>query len=151
MSSRHLIPNTRFVRSVSMDKPSANLQPHENYMEELAKCTIFLSLYGWTYIAYTTWKIVGNATNASHRFTRDQTMFVPLWVSYPILKCSDLNLRWETRLYLWAMATRVTCHINSSRSRAAYMHQWIGSELVQIMICRLFGAKSLYKPMMDYC
>ena len=29
--------------------------------------------------------------------------------------------------------------------------QWIGSALVQIMACRLFGAKPLSKPMQGYC
>ena len=33
--------------------------------------------------------------------------------------------------------------IDSSPPSAAYMRQWIGSGLVQIMACRLFGAKSL--------
>ena len=33
---------------------------------------------------------------------------------------------------------------------AAYMLQWIGSVLVQIMACRLFGPKSLSKPMLGY-
>ena len=34
---------------------------------------------------------------------------------------------------------------------AAYVRQWIGSELVKIMACRLFGAKPLSKPMLGYC
>ena len=34
---------------------------------------------------------------------------------------------------------------------AAYMHQWIGTALVQIMACRLFGVKPLSKPMLGYC
>ena len=34
---------------------------------------------------------------------------------------------------------------------AAYMRQWIGSVLVQIMACRLFGAKPLPEPMLAYC
>ena len=33
---------------------------------------------------------------------------------------------------------------------ATYMRQWIGSALVQIMACRLFGAKPLSKPMLGY-
>ena len=37
-------------------------------------------------------------------------------------------------------------HIPTS---AVYMRQWTGSALVQIMACRLFGAKSLSKPMLD--
>ena len=31
------------------------------------------------------------------------------------------------------------------------MRQWVGSALVQIMACRLFGAKPLSKPMLEYC
>ena len=31
------------------------------------------------------------------------------------------------------------------------MRQWIGSALVQIIICRPFGAKPLSKPMLVYC
>ena len=40
---------------------------------------------------------------------------------------------------------------NSSPPSATYMRQWIGSALVQIMACRLFGAKSLSKQMLGYC
>ena len=41
--------------------------------------------------------------------------------------------------------------INSSPPNAAYMRQWIGSPLVQIMACRLFGAKPLPESMLDDC
>ena len=34
---------------------------------------------------------------------------------------------------------------------AAYMRQWTGWALVQIMACRLFGAKPLPEPMLIYC
>ena len=40
---------------------------------------------------------------------------------------------------------------NSSSPSAAYMHQWTGSALVQIMACPLFGTKPLSKPMLGYC
>ena len=43
-----------------------------------------------------------------------------------------------------------TLYINSSPPSAAYMRQWIRSALVQIMACRLFGAKPLSKPMLEY-
>ena len=43
------------------------------------------------------------------------------------------------------------CYFYSSPPSAAYMRQWIGPALVQIMPCRLFGAKPLSKPMLDYC
>ena len=41
--------------------------------------------------------------------------------------------------------------VNSSPPRAAYMCQWIRSALIQIMVCRLFSAKPLSKPMLEYC
>ena len=41
--------------------------------------------------------------------------------------------------------------INSPPSSAAYMRQWTGSALVQIMACRLFGAKPISEPMLGYC
>ena len=31
------------------------------------------------------------------------------------------------------------------------MHEWIGSVLAQIMACRLFDAKPLFKPMLGFC
>ena len=40
--------------------------------------------------------------------------------------------------------------ISSSPPSATDMHQWIGSALVQIMACRLFGAKPLSKPMLIF-
>ena len=39
---------------------------------------------------------------------------------------------------------------NSSPPSAAYMRQWIGSTLVQIVACRLFDTKPLSKPMQGY-
>ena len=51
---------------------------------------------------------------------------------------------------------RAKCSINylirlkSSPPSVAYMRQWIMSALVQIMACRLFGAKPLSKPMLGY-
>ena len=39
----------------------------------------------------------------------------------------------------------------SSSPSAAYMRQRISSALVQVMACRLFGAKPLSKPMLGYC
>ena len=41
--------------------------------------------------------------------------------------------------------------INSSPPSDAHMRQWIRSALVQIIACRLFGAKPLSKPMLIYC
>ena len=42
-------------------------------------------------------------------------------------------------------------YINSSPPSAAHIRHWSGLVLVQIMACRLFGAKQLSKPMLGYC
>ena len=41
--------------------------------------------------------------------------------------------------------------LNSYPSSATYMLQWIGSALVQVMACRLFGVKPLPELMLTYC
>ena len=41
--------------------------------------------------------------------------------------------------------------VNSSTLSDAYMRQSIGTGFVQIMACRLFGAKPLSKPVLGYC
>ena len=41
--------------------------------------------------------------------------------------------------------------INPSPPSAAYMRQWIGSTLVQIMASGLYGTKPLSKPVLGYC
>ena len=41
--------------------------------------------------------------------------------------------------------------INSPPPSAAYMRRWNGSALVQVMACRLSGAKPLPEPMLPYC
>ena len=45
----------------------------------------------------------------------------------------------------------IYCLLNSSPPSAAYRCQWIMSALIQIMACRLFGAKPLPKPTLGYC
>ena len=49
------------------------------------------------------------------------------------------------------MMQTLTHLIYSSPRSAAYMCQWIWSTLVQVMACRLFGAKPLSEPMLAYC
>ena len=41
--------------------------------------------------------------------------------------------------------------INSFPPSAAYMPQWTGSAVVQIMACRLSGAEPLHEAMLTYC
>ena len=41
--------------------------------------------------------------------------------------------------------------VNSSLPSATYIRQWTGLALVQIMACRLNGAKPLFEPVLTYC
>ena len=51
------------------------------------------------------------------------------------------------------MGNPYTCKniFNSSPPSAAYMRQCIGSALIEIMACRLFGTQPLSQPMLGYC
>ena len=57
---------------------------------------------------------------------------------------------WSKNIAYW-----IENHENNTFSlispSAAYMRQWIGSTLVRIMACCLFGVKPLSKPMLSYC
>ena len=53
--------------------------------------------------------------------------------------------------FFFLMCVPIECVLfNSSPPSAAYMRQLPRSELVQVMACRLFGAKPLSKPMLDH-
>ena len=65
--------------------------------------------------------------------------------------------RWSSRAdkLLWLFTTQIPGWfsyrwLNSSPPSAAYMYQWIGSVLVQIMACRLFGTLPWSKQMLGY-
>ena len=47
--------------------------------------------------------------------------------------------------------TSTTKDVNLHPASAACIRHWIGPALIQIMACRLFGAKPLSKPMLGYC
>ena len=54
-------------------------------------------------------------------------------------------------IYIQPDLAHLIDYVNSSPPSAAYVYQWIGSALVQIMACRLFDAKPLSKPVLVYC
>ena len=49
-----------------------------------------------------------------------------------------------------AFSPNIYTLLNSLRPSDAYTRHWTGPSLVQIMACRLFGAKPLSEPMMEY-
>ena len=93
-----------------------------------------------------------------------------VWSSSKIPKCPNNNIPTLIQIKAWCRlsakllpepktvglpmhicVTRPRWDINSSPSSAIYMRQWMKSALVEIMGCRLFGAKPLSKPMLGYC
>ena len=60
---------------------------------------------------------------------------------------------WGEQDIMVTMATIIgtTILVNPSPPSAAYMRHWNGSALVQVLACRLFGAKPLPEPMLVYC
>ena len=71
-------------------------------------------------------------------------------LSYPVL--NDIMLILEDIVIdkLSLLDKILTLLFNTSLPSAAYMPKWIGSALVQIMACRLIGAKPLSKPVLGY-
>ena len=70
-----------------------------------------------------------------------------LWCFYVF----SLNKLLNTLTGSWWFATLWPSCFNSSTPSAAYMCRWTESALVQVMACRLFGAKPLPEPMFTFC
>ena len=66
---------------------------------------------------------------------------------------SHASVRWMVLriMFLSQQIFTVKNNVNSSPPTAAYLCQRIGSTLVLIMACHLFGAKPLSKSMLGYC
>ena len=80
--------------------------------------------------------------------------YVHKW--YAFIKCWHCNGQYwvyclEEKLWPKSEARHVLTVINSSPPSAAYMRQWTGPSLVQVMACCLFGTKPLPEPMLAYC
>ena len=71
--------------------------------------------------------------------------------SFSFLVWLTLKKKGKSRVMEFPHKT-LSCHdvIMPSPPSAAYMRQWIGSALVQIMACRLSGTKPVFKPMLSY-
>ena len=65
--------------------------------------------------------------------------------------CDGISCIVKAIIFIFKQALIGQTVLNSSSLSAAYMHQWIRSALVQIMTCRLFGAKPLSEPVLVYC
>ena len=68
------------------------------------------------------------------------------WLMYCTISSVKDYQNWWSDVVRWK-----TGNVNSSPPSDAYLCQWIVSALVQIVVCRLFGAKPLFKPMLGCC
>ena len=75
-------------------------------------------------------------------------IFIVCRVSYEVCM---IMMSQKDHLYLSITLNTPPPSVNSSPPSAAYMRQWIGWTLVQIIACSLFSAKPLSKPMLHYC
>ena len=99
----------------------------------------------WLYITGPLWG--ESLVDSPHRAPMIMSSFSSAWT-----RCGTINqVLGMTIMGCFYKASKFFITFNSSPPRATYMHQWIGSALVQIMACRLFGAKLLSKPMLGYC
>ena len=74
----------------------------------------------------------------------------PQWVNTWLQRIGQRQLQDEKHLTFGVPYIRGLTVVNSLRPSDAYMRCWTGSSLVQIMACRLFGAKPLSEPMLEY-
>ena len=65
----------------------------------------------------------------------------------PSLSIYIYSIIWK--IYAYDLHIFVVCY--PSTPSAAYMRHWTRSVLVQLMACRLLGAKSIHEPMLTYC
>ena len=81
-------------------------------------------------------------------------LWLELWILKPkeyLVRTSFTRMNW-IMIHIWKAAIyKHQPHFNSFPPSAAYMRQWTGSGLFQVMACRLFGAKPLPEPILVYC
>ena len=150
------------ARSRAMDKVRDIYQRKNKMVVVVVMMMIWLSHWGRVkHIC------VGNLTiNGSDNGLSPGRRQAIIWINARILLIGPLGTNFSGFLIeintfsikkrIWKCRLRngghfVSALTNSSPSGATYMRQWIGSALVQIMVCRLVGAKPLCEPMMFCC
>ena len=112
----------------------------------------FLGIYcTWSYISLFFFNVFSVQWKHIPR-CQSSTLRVYRWVWATVDSNSShlcqISISWPLPKINAGHPIQTACLINSSPPSAAYMHPWIGSELVQIMACRLFGAKPLSEAML---
>ena len=99
--------------------------------------------------------------NSNKTFSFIVVVSMAAWSEFYFLNCFVQKIwKWNRQIYLKINITRqwiiwslcdTMCWLSSSPPNAAYMCQWIGTALIQIMAWHQFSAKTLSKPMLGYC
>ena len=138
--------------------------PHKNWIKilnfplnKMCSSILFfhLSLQVFT-STVTSWKYTGPYSAPGHQYQQHwANIHYTGKVSYRnITFLSNYLRKWNyilKELTQLSKGLMFSLPLKSSPSSATYMHQWIRLILVQIMACRLFGAKPLSKLMLGYC
>ena len=126
---------------------SPSLWRHCNGMKR-TECTIYASASDqhWTY------RTILNEREAIFFQHNKGNQFLLLWsrTGVGLLKLRSLFSLWRKKIILPKYQLYHLHHINSLRQSNIYASVNLPS-LVQIMACRLVGAKSLPEPMLEYC
>ena len=123
--------STFFVLVTRWDEIDGLVQDCSNSIVPWSYCSLALS--HWNMIEV--WLMVQ---------CRSDITVVYKYIFFSLIHWKDPNVEG----IMWTQYSSVL--FNSSPLSAAYMHQWITSALVQIIACRLFGAKPLSEPMLEY-
>ena len=105
----------------------------------------------WTLSHYTNqpWLIVNDHDD---NFNINVIEFPKLSFKEMRLKCRLQNCgHFVLASVCWSLFLNDSILTTRLSSKGANLRQWIGSALVQIIACRLFGTKPLSKPMLGYC
>ena len=113
-------------------------------------------------ISVFSWYILFRDYAQSFGITRK--LFRALWLCSPTIFLLEFNgkfvsvsmwfnsWKWDPNIFTHGMTAQLSCKsINSLRPSDAYLRQQSRPSLVQIMACRLAGAKPLSEPKMEYC
>ena len=99
-----------------------SVHPRRIFISDFIKRSVKLR-YLWTFTPHTKWYM-------------EQSWNVFIVVNVTRLLSRRYNCQWR---------------FNSPPPSVAYMGRWTGSVFVQVMACRLFGAKPLPEPVLTYC
>ena len=121
--------------------------PHTNGQRR-GKCFHLMTSSCGSIYASVNWLIIASVKGSPP--VRRRAILPEPMLTYRSLDHQETNAFENVICQIASVLSKSQC-VNSSPRCDAYMRQWIGSALVQIMAYSLFGAKPLSKPILGYC